>query len=212
MWAAHSCYLIAQCPLDAPSRGARFVLVGADHRRFSDSYLRDMPSLNRTEVVEYAMQLQNSQHTLKGFQPYKLMYAMALADYGLTDKCVVGVGVATALWRPHLALCRCPRGAQGLQVCCRHSKGGRPPIWSRSVAMEPSICPAAVDVRGPSEQRQRQVGCCVCRRLAVRRWQGRHRWPVWHGQVVRTGTGTSTGTSSCACCRPIQRPQRVRRA
>jgi len=45
-----------------------------------------MVSLQRTEVFEYAARLQNSQHTLKAFQPYKLMYAMTLADYGLTDK------------------------------------------------------------------------------------------------------------------------------
>lgn len=86
VYAAHSCYLLADCPLDAPSRGARLVLVGADHRRFAAKYLSDITSLQRTEVVEYAKKLHNSQTILKSFQPYKLIYAMKLADYGLTSK------------------------------------------------------------------------------------------------------------------------------
>ena len=39
-------------------------------------------ALQRTEVYEYAMSLGNSQYSLPGLQPFKLVYAARLADMG----------------------------------------------------------------------------------------------------------------------------------
>ena len=83
--AAHVCYLVAGGSIEAPeSEEARIVLIGGDHRRTeSDFSYMNAAAIQRSEIFEYAHQLGNSQYVLPFFQPYKLMYAMQLADLGM---------------------------------------------------------------------------------------------------------------------------------
>jgi len=88
VFAAHLCYIAASCPLEKFSPQARVCLVGADHRRFPRTYAT-VQSFQRTELVEAAYLLQNSQCILPTFQPYKLLYAYQLAEVGKTKEALL---------------------------------------------------------------------------------------------------------------------------
>ncbi|CAD7702119.1 unnamed protein product [Ostreobium quekettii] len=80
---AQLCYLVAGIlpqPLDAAS-GCRLTLVGADHRSDPRLYA-SVEAIQRTEVYEWAFSVAHPHHRMVDFQPYKLVYAMMLAEYG----------------------------------------------------------------------------------------------------------------------------------
>jgi len=80
--AAHVCYLAAGVPLSSTS-GSRIVLVGGDH--ISCNTQKDFvtpETIQGTEIYVYAQLLRNPQYRLDGFHPYRLVYAMWLADLG----------------------------------------------------------------------------------------------------------------------------------
>ncbi len=84
---AHSCYLLGGVPPQPPSMQSKIVLIGTDHRALHNARLFILPEyIQATEVYEAAMRSGNSQYTLPCFQSYKLLYAMFLADMGLTEK------------------------------------------------------------------------------------------------------------------------------
>jgi len=83
---AHALYIIAGATIEPPSPHARVVLVGADHRRRLSTFLSDVRSIQRSEVLEYALLLRGGancdelRRASPVMQPLKLVYAMALAD------------------------------------------------------------------------------------------------------------------------------------
>jgi hypothetical protein len=92
----HSCdnygarsYLVAgELPQPLSSR-ARLVLIGQDHRAPGDAIGRGFGAnraIQRTEVLEYAIAQSNAQFALAGLQPFKLIYAMRLAEMGLVHE------------------------------------------------------------------------------------------------------------------------------
>jgi hypothetical protein len=88
---AHALYIIAGATIEPPSPHARVVLVGADHRRRLSTFLSDAMSIQRSEVLEYALLLRKGgskdvklanvyKSTSPVMQPLKLVYAMTLVD------------------------------------------------------------------------------------------------------------------------------------
>jgi hypothetical protein len=88
---AHALYIIAGAAIEPPSPHARVVLVGADHRRRLSTFLSDAMSIQRSEVLEYALLLRKGgskdvklanvyKSTSPVMQPLKLVYAMTLVD------------------------------------------------------------------------------------------------------------------------------------
>jgi hypothetical protein len=68
---------------------ARLVLIGQDHRAPGDAIARGFGAnraIQRTEVLEYAIAQGNAQFELAGLQPFKLIYAMRLAEMGLVHE------------------------------------------------------------------------------------------------------------------------------
>lgn len=79
--AAHICYLVAEASFELYSDSARLCLIGADHWNFPRTYASP-EAIQRTELLEYAKVLGNSQFVLLQLQPYKLIYAHMLAEVG----------------------------------------------------------------------------------------------------------------------------------
>jgi hypothetical protein len=86
IYAAHFCYLICGrpiMPLSDPS--SRIVLVGCDHKHQLNASLATKESWEaylRTEALEWAKRKGNPNAVITALQPFKLQYAMLLADYG----------------------------------------------------------------------------------------------------------------------------------
>lgn len=84
--AAHVCYLMAGCQLESSfAPKTRLVLLGADHRRNPCRYVTPL-AVQRTEVIELARTLKNSQFTMPDFQVFKFLYASMLAEVGMIHK------------------------------------------------------------------------------------------------------------------------------
>ncbi|KAF2755651.1 hypothetical protein EJ05DRAFT_540331 [Pseudovirgaria hyperparasitica] len=82
--AAHICALFARSMAhfggtDDPQ--ADIVLFGADHRNAND-IAQDLDAIILTEVYEYGLSLSSTTASLPHLQPYKLVHAYALAEYG----------------------------------------------------------------------------------------------------------------------------------
>ena len=90
--AAHICYLISgtvpSLLSSIPSRSARVVLLGGDHRRSLRQFTH-LSALQWTQVYEFLLSLQEpspaSQAAFCHGQVYKLLYAEQIADLGLTE-------------------------------------------------------------------------------------------------------------------------------
>jgi hypothetical protein len=86
--AAHFCYMVCGCPVTSllhPS--SRMCLVGCDHVVPVDAALmtpEGVAGYERTEAYEWAKRKGNPNAAIPSLQPFKLMYAMLLADMGLT--------------------------------------------------------------------------------------------------------------------------------
>jgi len=85
--AAHACYLAAGVPLGSTS-ASRIVLVGGDHRSPEGrKQFVSAETIQRTELLVYSQMLRNASHgSPDSFQPYRLVYAMWLADLGATKE------------------------------------------------------------------------------------------------------------------------------
>ena len=85
--AAHFCYMVCGCPVTSllhPS--SRMCLVGCDHVVPMDAALmtpEGVAGYERTEAYEWAKRRGNPNAAIPSLQPFKLMYAMLLADMGL---------------------------------------------------------------------------------------------------------------------------------
>ena len=87
--AAHFCYLVSGCPSASPQdRSSRLVLLGCDHTLNMNKELQTKDSLEgyeRTEALEWAKRKGNPHAVITTLQPFKLKYALILADRGLLN-------------------------------------------------------------------------------------------------------------------------------
>ena len=83
---AHFCYMVCGYPITSPTDvETRVALLGCDHSEPKNRALLTSESLvayERTEAYEWAKRLGNQDAYFITFQPFKLMYAMLLADDG----------------------------------------------------------------------------------------------------------------------------------
>jgi hypothetical protein len=81
--AAHFCYLVADEPLDA-NRSSRIILVGGDHINYPKTFANIL-TIQQTILLEYARRKKERGFAFPSLQPYKLLYAALLSDFGLND-------------------------------------------------------------------------------------------------------------------------------
>ncbi|XP_066993642.2 protein transport protein Sec16A isoform X2 [Anabrus simplex] len=82
--AAHFCYVMAQLDFGTYSaKSSKIVLLGSSHTK-SFSKFASNEAIQITEVYLYTIQLANPEFEAPHFQPYKLLYAQRLAEYGMT--------------------------------------------------------------------------------------------------------------------------------
>lgn len=83
---AHFCYMVCGHPISSPTdKNTRVALLGCNHSHAHNLTLLTNESLNafeRTEAYEWAKRQANPVAYFETFQPYKLIYAMLLADAG----------------------------------------------------------------------------------------------------------------------------------
>lgn len=82
---AHFCYMVCGCSVGRPvNPDARMTLLGCDFKPW-DLVLATVDSIEgfeRTEAYEWAKRRGNPNATIPSLQPFKVMYAMLLADFG----------------------------------------------------------------------------------------------------------------------------------
>ena len=87
--AAHFCYMVCGCPVTSPTNpNSRLVLLGCDHNQQDNVELlteEAVMSYERTEAYEWAKRRGNQNAALRSFQPFKLIYANLLADFGYEE-------------------------------------------------------------------------------------------------------------------------------
>jgi Sec23-binding domain of Sec16 len=87
---AHFCYMVCGYPITKPTdTKARIALLGCKHSHPSNLVLftdEALAAYERTEAYEWAKRKGNRNASLRSFQPFKLIYAMLLADIGQIDK------------------------------------------------------------------------------------------------------------------------------
>lgn len=87
--AAHVCFMISGCPLSSPMYPeCIFALLGCDHYLSDNiSFLTNegLEAFERSEAYEWAKRRGNPDATIKSLQPFKLQYAMLLADLGYVN-------------------------------------------------------------------------------------------------------------------------------
>merc|ERR1711871_1836670 len=82
--AAHICYVMADVPV-VVAGDSRIVLLGSDHKQ--DPHQFATPSaIQRTEIYNFSKKLANPMYINASVQPYRLLYAMHLADIGLVER------------------------------------------------------------------------------------------------------------------------------
>jgi hypothetical protein len=88
--AAHFCYMICGCPVTDPMReDTRMSLLGCDHRVESNVTLMATTAIeayDRTEAYEWAKRRGNKNAAIKSLQPFKVIFATLLTDFGLEDQ------------------------------------------------------------------------------------------------------------------------------
>lgn len=82
---AHFCYMVAGCPVGSPGRpDCRLSLIGISMKP-SDITLKtddSVEAFERTEAYEWAKRRGNVNAAIQSLQPFKLTYAIQLADHG----------------------------------------------------------------------------------------------------------------------------------
>ncbi|XP_042236039.1 uncharacterized protein LOC121875530 isoform X3 [Homarus americanus] len=82
LYAAHFCYLMAEVEWGSySSKDSKLVLIGASHQLPFQAFATN-EAIQCTEVYEFARSLDSSNPLLETFQPYKLVYALRLTEYG----------------------------------------------------------------------------------------------------------------------------------
>lgn len=88
--AAHFCYMVCGCPVTNPTNGdTRMALLGSDHRETANMTLMATAAIeafNRTEAYEWAKRRGNKNAAIKSLQPFKVIFATLLTEYGLEDE------------------------------------------------------------------------------------------------------------------------------
>ncbi|KAK4236243.1 Sec23-binding domain of Sec16-domain-containing protein [Achaetomium macrosporum] len=90
--AAHICFMFARSHtvfggLDDPN--SHFVLVGSDHKKQAEQFAKEIEPLLLSEVYEFGQSLAGGSSvpiTNPHLAAYKLQHALALAEYGFSDK------------------------------------------------------------------------------------------------------------------------------
>ncbi|CAG8750751.1 23424_t:CDS:2, partial [Dentiscutata erythropus] len=85
--AACVCYILSpqtslHSGIDTPN--SRFTLVCHDH--FQDPSFKDLKALRLSEIYEFGLSLKSNEGGLPFLQPYKLLYAWWLADFGYLNE------------------------------------------------------------------------------------------------------------------------------
>ncbi|XP_055840570.1 uncharacterized protein LOC129908228 isoform X2 [Episyrphus balteatus] len=98
LFAAHFCYLMAQVGFSkypeersdtiSSQNLVRLVLLGSSHQKEFEEFATN-ESIMMTEVYEYACSLNDDKFSLVEFQPYKLLLATRMLDYGYQLKCLM---------------------------------------------------------------------------------------------------------------------------
>lgn len=94
--------MVCGCPFGGPSD--RLLLVGCDHRVSKNKMLmtpESIDSFERTEAFEWAKRRGNRKVVIGPLQPFKLRYAMMLADFGHEDlarEYIVSIRSCTGIW------------------------------------------------------------------------------------------------------------------
>jgi hypothetical protein len=87
--AAHFCYMVSGAALANPvHKDSRMALLGCDHTDPKNCALMTDDAIvayERTESYEWAKRRGNADAAIESFQPFKLVYAMLLADLGYED-------------------------------------------------------------------------------------------------------------------------------
>ncbi|CAJ1954685.1 unnamed protein product [Cylindrotheca closterium] len=86
---AHFCYMVCGCPFTDPlDPTTRVSLLGCDHVDKSVVCLATnaaIDSFYQTEAYEWAKRRGNKNATIKTFQPFKVIFATSLVDFGFED-------------------------------------------------------------------------------------------------------------------------------
>ena len=83
--ASHFCYMVSGCQVSLPSPKSRLSLVGCDCSLPGNTWLMTHEAVQgyeRTEAFEWAKRRGNPNAAIPALQPFKLKYAMLLADFG----------------------------------------------------------------------------------------------------------------------------------
>jgi hypothetical protein len=83
--ASHFCYMVSGCQISLPSPKSRLTLVGCDCSLPGNTALMTVEAVQgyeRTEAFEWAKRRGNPNAAIPAVQPFKLKYAMLLADFG----------------------------------------------------------------------------------------------------------------------------------
>jgi Sec23-binding domain of Sec16 len=86
--AAHVCYLVCGCPLASPARKeSRYTLLGLDVASSDLTLTSERAALayEITEAYEWTRHRSNTSGSIDCLQPFKLAYAMLLADFGFEN-------------------------------------------------------------------------------------------------------------------------------
>lgn len=87
--AAHFCYMVSGLQLSSPTLPHTYVsLLGCDHllpEAIALMSIEGIEAFERTEAYEWAKRRGNRSAVIKTLQPYKLYYAMLLADAGYVE-------------------------------------------------------------------------------------------------------------------------------
>jgi hypothetical protein len=84
-WAAQGVLLLAGAKLQQDAPGAKLVLLGCDHAADRTRFRRDCRAWQLTEAYELGEHLSGMTSPASQLHPFRLLYAMQLADHGLRE-------------------------------------------------------------------------------------------------------------------------------
>lgn len=82
-WASQGLLLLAGAKLQHDTPGAKLVLLGCDHAAERERFRRDCRAWQLTEAYELGETMSGLSAPASQLHPFRLLYAMQLADYGL---------------------------------------------------------------------------------------------------------------------------------
>ncbi|CAG9464249.1 unnamed protein product [Pedinophyceae sp. YPF-701] len=103
--AAHTCLLLAGCPPEPQSPGARVMLLGADHRvaggpdALPAMHWWTVQAIRRTEVFERCLASPGPQTALPALLPFKVVRAMQLVEIGALQPAFAYLAAVEAAFR-----------------------------------------------------------------------------------------------------------------